>query len=69
MPDIHASCRKEGKCKGPQVKSCLTASKEIQEAGRSRKGREASGRSLLSLLLRIWKASHDVLLKEMVDPS
>ena len=39
MPDIHASCRKEGECKGPQVKSCLTVSKEIKEAGRSRKNK------------------------------
>lgn len=41
--------------------------KKDKKAGRRRKGREASGRGLLSLLLRIWKVSHDVL-KEMVDP-
>ena len=39
MPDIHARCREEGECKGPQVRSCLTGSKEIQEAGRSRKNK------------------------------
>ena len=52
--------------KARKMTSCKR--KTSKQAGEER-GREASGRSLLSPLLRIWKASHDVLLREMVDPS
>lgn len=46
MPDIHARCRDEGECKGPQVRSCLTISKETQEASRSRKDKRRTDNNM-----------------------
>ena len=46
MPDIHARCREEGECKGPQVRSCLTISKETQEASRSRKNKRRTDNNM-----------------------